>query len=213
MSSPSYLRVIRIKCAPNWVSTGPWTTPTSFSKQISSNSLTIIPGLKVPKFPPRFALGHSLTCKIEVDIWGQIAVRCFRQFSKYEIDFFSGMCFVEKCNVNGECSQTFDASSENAPDKSSTPTNSALMRFNFSTAPAPLIKICLADASFFMFEKKRIASSKKFIFIVPLLNRDSGLCILALVTSLCDTINPSVDTRATTISAANRKIWRIDMNA
>jgi hypothetical protein len=50
-----------MRCDPNWVSTGPCTTPTSFSKTTRSNSFTIIPGLNVPKFPPRDADGHSLT--------------------------------------------------------------------------------------------------------------------------------------------------------
>ena len=58
---------------------------------------------------------------------------------------------------------TLAAKSENAADKSSTPSNSPLIIDNFETASGPLIKMCFAEASFFMFEKKRTASSKKFI--------------------------------------------------
>jgi hypothetical protein len=59
--SPSNRLVMNIKCEPNWVVMGPCTTPKGLLKTTSSNSFTIMPGLKVPKLPPRFPEGHSLT--------------------------------------------------------------------------------------------------------------------------------------------------------
>ena len=63
-------------------------------------------------------------------------------------------------------SLTFAANSEKAAERSSTPSNSPLIIISLETASGPLIKICFADASFFIFEKNLTASSKKFILIV-----------------------------------------------
>ena len=67
-------------------------------------------------------------------------------------------------NFNNFTSSTLFASSEKAVERSVALANSVLSNSNFSDAPGPLISICFADASFFIFVTNRNASSKKFIF-------------------------------------------------
>jgi hypothetical protein len=100
---------------------------------------------------------------------------------------------------------TFEANTENASDKSATPSNSDFIKINFSVAPGPVIKMCFAEASFFMLEKKRTASSRKFIFSSDRVAQAPCFQIAAPVVALCETMNPFVEVIAIAIRSIRRE--------
>ena len=100
---------------------------------------------------------------------------------------------------------TLAANSEKAAERSSTPSNSPLIIANFDAASGPLINMCFAEASFFIFEKNRTASSKKFIEIVL---RDIDCCLMLDTANalLVDTMNPCEIEMIAAMSATCKKI-------
>lgn len=92
---------------------------------------------------------------------------------------------------------TLAAKSEKAADKSSAPTNSLFIIVSFETASDPLISICFAEASFFMFEKNLTASSRKFICRVL---RAMCVCLCLLLNKdalFIDVVNPIAEIEST----------------
>jgi hypothetical protein len=100
---------------------------------------------------------------------------------------------------------TFEANTEKASDKSATPSNSDFITFNFSVAPGPVIKMCFAEASFFMLEKKRTASSRKFILSSDRVEQVPCFQIAAPAVAFCETMNPFVLVIAIAIRSKRKK--------